>query len=86
MNKSVANFAPHTKQEDALKSVLDQCEAASKKALVSFEAGFAIVQGRFDILRDFCVQYQQIQLQLSLISLCCVGRRMNIESVYLIGR
>jgi hypothetical protein len=42
------------KQEDALKSALDQCEAASNNALVSFEAGWAIVQGRFDILRDFC--------------------------------
>ena len=59
MNNSIANFA-RKQQKDALKLVIDKCEAASKKALVSFEAGFAIVQGRFDILRDFCGQYQQI--------------------------
>jgi hypothetical protein len=37
-------------REDALKSAFDQCEAKS----VSLEEGWAIVQGRFDILRDFC--------------------------------
>jgi hypothetical protein len=34
----------------ALKSTFDQCEAKS----VSFEANWAFVQERFDILRDFC--------------------------------
>ena len=42
------------RQEDALKSALNQCEALSSKGLMSFEASWAIVQGRFDILRDFC--------------------------------
>ena len=37
-----------------LKSALDQCEALSSKGLMSFEASWAIVQGRFDILLDFC--------------------------------
>jgi hypothetical protein len=42
------------KQEDALKSALDQCEAVSNKTLMSFETGWAIVQGRFNIMRHFC--------------------------------
>lgn len=37
-------------REDALKSALDKCRTNP----VSFEAGWAIVRGRFDILRDFC--------------------------------
>jgi hypothetical protein len=37
-------------REDALRSALDKCGAKP----VSFEAGWAIVRGRYDVLRDFC--------------------------------
>jgi hypothetical protein len=43
----------HTKQ-DALKSAPNQSEAVSNKNLMSSETGWAFVQGRFNILRDFC--------------------------------